>query len=331
MQRVMQPAAVPPGTAAQPNYGTAAASNLEKIGHQGANILGLALSMLLPWGMFTFTYWLLSFEWHFNHLTMCWLSVLMCALIVVALGFFCHAVVQRRIKPSRPVSWYGFVTFTTVLGFVLGCGLGAINYATYMRDYYLISALNFYAGVDPAIIAGTHVLDAGQIVFVNTTSLNKNLSMGWSSGGTVYCAAPIISSSSSSLVSYDFWAVGTGCCTVNQNNFHCANSNSSVTHSGVRVLDQSDIAGYRQAVSLAQATYLIQAARPIFLSWVEDPIAEVSEKQEDGSRMFIIFSFIFFWIQLIAVAFATLRYWRHHSKVGEGRGLLSMRHPPQAA
>lgn len=128
-------------------------------------------------------------------------------------------------------------------------------------------------------------MDAGEIQFIPGSHLDLAKSFGFKNGDT-YCVAPVVGPKKGNATqqTYDFWAVGTNCCSGHTADFHCGEYSNRNAHKGLRFM-RDDIRGYlRLAVQEAEASYNIKATHPIFMYWMEHPSDEVNAFREDGYK-----------------------------------------------
>ena len=265
-----------PGPATYGAMGAASAPVKPSPGWPVCASLSLAVTaVLLPWFVFAASSWSLAFSLHYRHPETCWLILELCGVVVAVCGVAAGLSVQRKrcgdpcaAEPTMLV--FTFVTLLVAL--VLGMRFGQDAYTGSMMLYYQITGMNTYPWVDPAKTSGQQVEDAGRIVFSRESMLGVPLSMGFTRGDT-YCVAPIVSTDSQ-LASYDLWAIGVNCCTSGAADFHCGDTASA--RSGVRLLDARKEELFRLAVQKAEIVHGIQARKPLFFRWVEDPIHDMN-------------------------------------------------------
>lgn len=307
-------------------YGYGAAPSLGGLGkapalfarsqRQRLNVVPMCQCFLLPWLFFCLIYAATSFKLHYASPSVCWAVVAGGLLLVLAAGGFALHAAWRKFRAAgaggagaqpRPPSWLIFLFVTSLLAWTLGVVLGDLNFWTNMQPYYDYTNLNEHVAIDPARMRGQEFMDAGRVTFSNTSALDLRKSMGFRNLDT-YCVAPITVQSHSGtllpLQSYDFWAVGLGCCQTHTADFHCGEFNNPSAHQGLRLLrdDQRDF--FRLAVQQAEATHSIKAAHPLFFFWVGDATAEMESFRDDGYKYFLIGMLAHFSWQMLCVALA---------------------------
>lgn len=284
------------------------------------NIVAIAMSHFVPWILFSTLFGVMSFSTHYQQPLVCYSFVGGGLLVVLISGYLGVDAMRQKAMGNpangpREPSWYVFICFASLLAWVLAVVLGDINFYNNMQPFYDVLNLNTYPSVDPSRMRGQQLMDAGRIVFVNEAKLDISKSMGFKNLDH-YCVAPItISNANAShvdLASYDFWAVGTNCCSGSSNDFHCGEFNNPRAHAGLRLMRDDQRAFFRLAVQQAEAAYSIKAVHPLFLYWMQDPIAEVNAYQDDGFRYYLIGMFAHFVLQLFLVLCAVLAF----SKMG---------------
>eukprot|EP00450_Noctiluca_scintillans_P012540 CAMPEP_0194487850 /NCGR_PEP_ID=MMETSP0253-20130528/7999_1 /TAXON_ID=2966 /ORGANISM="Noctiluca scintillans" /LENGTH=358 /DNA_ID=CAMNT_0039328139 /DNA_START=59 /DNA_END=1136 /DNA_ORIENTATION=- len=276
---------------------------------QRLNITAVLISLFVPWFVFCFVTYLLTFETHHEHpMTM---YVLIGLASWVVFFFMAMAIMQERKisnldtfgTPVQP-KWYLFLFITSLASLLFGVLVGMTIYTSYSRPFYDLIKLGRYTEVNPATMHGEQVMDGGSLVFKDGTTLQKSLAFGFQNN-KIYCVAPL-SFTDLPLNTYDFWAVGIDCCTGNEGSFDCIMPNATI-RSGVRVMEDENREWYRLAVQQAVSYHGIEANHPIFLHWVADADEEVNLYIKTAKRYFFGSMVGTYGAQIIAVALLVLR------------------------
>jgi len=236
------------------------------------------------------------------------LDVVLPLLVVLVCGGYAAMETKRKVAGRGKVPTWGTFFFATMLmAWIAGVAMGDANFFLNLRPFYDISNLGTYLHIDPSLFRGQQLMDAGRIIFTNDTRLDLKRAMSFRNQ-EMYCVAPISiareNGSFETLRTYDFWAVGVGCCSGSNPDFHCGEFNNPSARGGLRLMRDSDRAFFRLAVQQAEAAYNIKAAHPLFFTWMQDPIAEVNAYHAQGSEFFLIgvFSHLVFQSFLVAAA-----------------------------
>mmetsp|Transcript_34708 Transcript_34708/g.91692 ORF Transcript_34708/g.91692 Transcript_34708/m.91692 type:complete len:343 (-) Transcript_34708:58-1086(-) len=269
------------------------------------NIIPMLLNIFVPWGVFTFCHGLTSFwtMYHESHLVWSLLTLV----FAVWLALLVMAIFARR-GIAEP-TWFTYITWAYGAAAFAGCLCGIGNYVEYTRPYYAIQDLKVAHQVDAGRELGQDLMDAGILYFAHNNHLD--ISRSWHfKHRTLYCVAPVITNGTSPLThSYDFWAVGEGCCSTASADFRCGPDwSSATTRSGLRVLDDQVLANYRLAVKQAETLYGIVATHPIFFTWSEDPLTEVNNWNAQAYHNYIFMVVFTFVVSLFFVMVATCNY-----------------------
>merc|ERR1719229_184750 len=152
-------------------------------------------------------------------------------------------------------------------------------------------------------------MDAGRITFVGGAAPDVTKSMGFHNLD-MYCVAPITMGGNQTLGTYDFWAVGTNCCSSHGADFSCAELSNPHAHSGLRLMRENDRAYFRLAVQQAEATYNIQANHPILLYWMQDPLIEINNYRSDANEYLLNGVVGFVVVELVSVVLAVFLFSR---------------------
>jgi len=221
---------------------------------------------------------------------------------------------RRLTTPFRP-TWLYFIAASTLLAWVAALFAGEVNYSTNAWRYHALTNLKFYTNVDPQGDSGQALLDAGQLVFTPGSRVDVSRSISFKSVDT-YCIAPVVSSENH-LGSYDFWATGVNCCgdsSVNASlrggtvaagtNFQCGQDVNNTGAGGLRVLDNDQIPFFRAAVEQAKSKYHIIANKPIFVTWVQDPLGAINLFADRALKSYIFGVLLFCGFQFALVVVA---------------------------
>lgn len=266
----------------------------EKGQRQRVNVVSAYLGLCVPWLVHCLIHGLLSFQWHYHHPFLCAVFV-DCGLVCLLLCSV-HAV-WRKLSHGRLAAptWYTLIILTSLFGWILGAVFGNLNFRVNMEPYYGYQVLNEYFDVNPSLAKGSAFMDGGRMHFSNTSVLDLRRSMGFKNVDT-YCVAPITVTMDGSspwtqampLDHYDFWAVGLGCCSSEQADFHCGEFDNPKAHGGLRLLDDTQRDFFRLAVQQAEATYGIKATHPLFFYWTRSPVKEMNSFRDEGYKYYAI-------------------------------------------
>lgn len=249
----------------------------------------------------------LSFSLHYYKPQVAYGIVLTLLFFVVIFGL--GAARQWRAKMKGQIhepSWFVFLFVTSALSWIAGVSVGEANYHDNLSSYYQILGLNMYSSVDPSEFTGEQVLDAGRIVFSNSSYVDTTMSSGYKKSD-VYCVAPI--KTDVSFTTYDFWAVGINCCSGTSPDFHCDDYNKPEAHSGMRLLDDSEEAFFRLAVQTAESLYNIKASHPLYFTWMYDVSMKSNEAISIDVFLFASISWtVFVFLLTIAMILALSRF-----------------------
>jgi len=251
------------------------------------NLATLCFNVLLPWFMFSAIYSLMSFRIHYDSSSFAWLIVLCSfgvSIVNIILGIMAK---QRDLDPL----WYFYSATACFAAVALGAFFGNMNFSYNMRPYYQIETLEMYPGVSPARDKGSQLMDAGRVYFTDGVGIDMKRAMGFRQS-ELYCVAPIVIGNEK-LPSYDFWAVGTNCCSGVSSDFRCGEYNNPQARAGLRLMRDDQRQFFRLAVQQAEAAYNIKSAHPLFFEWMADPVSAVNTYQENGFKNFLLGTFAY--------------------------------------
>lgn len=283
-------------------------------GRRNANLVAIIACLFIPCIIFVAVSGVQTFSMHYENASLSQLVSMVLLLVVVLFAYFAVMAVRRKTEGVSEPIWYVFIFVTSLLAWIIAYTHGQSNYASNMKPYFDVQQLNVYASVDPSQYRGNQLMDAGRITFTPGSHLDLSLSMGFRNLDT-YCVAPVISGrgNSSNVTTYDFWAVGLNCCSGHAPDFHCGEYNNVRAISGLRLMREDQRAFFRLAVQQAEAAYGIQALHPIFMYWMQDPIAEVNAYQDDGYKYFLLGAILFAMVQLVLVVVLAVVIAKVHS------------------
>jgi len=273
------------------------------------NASAIMLNLFAPWLIFctTFAATALSVRYEFPFV---YELMVTCTFFVMLIpcGMAAKLRLSRHTDSEREPTWHTFLAICMIIAWFGGFVLGDINYVVYTRPYCDMMNLNTYTDVSPAMRRGQQIMDAGTVQFATGSRLDITKSMGFKSK-TLYCVAPI-TIGNTSLPTYDFWAVGTDCCSGGKSNFHCSDWNSPRAKGGLRLLSDKTRPFYRLAVQQAETAYGIKAAHPLFFTWVKDPMQLVEEWRQGAQQALLFWIFGHLVIQAFFVVSASLVFAR---------------------
>uniref|UniRef100_A0A7S4RK31 Uncharacterized protein n=1 Tax=Alexandrium monilatum TaxID=311494 RepID=A0A7S4RK31_9DINO len=259
------------------------------------------VSVLTPCVVFTAVCALLTFSIHFYqpHLSRFLCAAFLAAVLLLGYMAYLSHTREGTARGGTPAR-LTFLFATSLLGWLAGLVSGQLNYSANMYPYFDVTELNIYTSVDPSVSQGQRLMDLGRVMFLPGSHLDLTKVMSFRSS-RMYCIAPVTVGSSGNLSSYDFWAAGVDCCS-GKADFRCGEYRNPHARAGLRLVHGSQHDFFRLAVQQAEATYKIRAPHPIFLHWVQDPIAEIHAYQDEGCKNFLLSICSFFVFQLFAVA-----------------------------
>lgn len=274
------------------------------------NIVAILVNLFVPWLLFCFVFWILSFSFHYANPLTSWLIVALIFMIsVVPFTLLWKMASLKREKhqeeeEDRPM-WYGFLAITCFIAIAAGTLLGSTNYDNNLSKAYDLENLATYRDVDPMNYVGQQMVDAGRIVFNDKTHLDISKSMGFKDSD-LYCVAPIVSDTASAKKYHDFWAVGKNCCSGVSADFTCKGYNDARYHGGLRLMDDTSRPFYRLAVQQAEATYGIKTHKPLFFIWGPDPLQYTADLKRAGLAMYTTGILVALCVQLFTIVCALL-------------------------
>mmetsp|Transcript_46769 Transcript_46769/g.84449 ORF Transcript_46769/g.84449 Transcript_46769/m.84449 type:complete len:388 (+) Transcript_46769:77-1240(+) len=211
---------------------------------------------------------------------------LVCSLFVLLLSVVVGKIYKNHHEKSV-VYWSWFPCWTFFLCFtaaIAGFITGGYLWVNYWQQYSEVSVLKAYRGIDPSFTPGQQIQDVGAVDFMKGTGLDKESAGCFLNAGSTYCIAPIVSNAVSGSIdhslggapefgSYDYFAVGVNCCKCPGLDFQCGDWRNPSAHGGIRSTDVEARPFFRLAVDAWASANRKTVGHPIFLDWVESPVA----------------------------------------------------------
>lgn len=175
--------------------------------------------------------------------------------------------------------WPCWTLLICALAAVAGVVVGNVLWFRYMRQYHDVGALQGYRDIDPSMVPGTQIQDAGVVEFAMGTSIDAAHGGCFVNGGHNYCVAPILQGgrladglgNSPNSGSYDYFAVGVDCCSCPDNDFHCGDWLNPFARGGIRSTDAESRPFFKLAVDSWGSINRKSSEHPLFFEWVATP------------------------------------------------------------
>ncbi|CAK0891849.1 unnamed protein product [Prorocentrum cordatum] len=299
---------------------------LQRRGRRRIDVFSVAAALFLPWALFCAACAVVSFSLRYQQPVLArGITGLLLLPVAVAGVYSVREITGMLRERAGRATWAIFLFLAMLLAWTLGVQFGNYIYTLYLRPFYDIDGLHAYAHVDPSKFRGQQLMDAGRIVFTRDARLDVRRSMGFKNQDT-YCAAPITVGNENvtfkELPSYDFWAVGLNCCG-EKGDFTCGEYNNPDAHAGLRLMRDDQRKFFRLAVQQAESAFNIKSVHPVFVHFMQDPLAEALSYQEGGLRCYFVGLCLHFLLQLSLVAVAVALFQRLDSQTAtldQGRG-----------
>lgn len=226
--------------------------------------------------------------------------------LVLAFGYAALRVWMNSGSPdASPSTWYWFLFVCSLIAWTLGYLIGQENFASNLMPYIAVTSMNNYTNVNPDVARGNQFMDAGRIYFAPGAQVDVSHSLGFRNVET-FCVAPIVTTVNRTGP-YDFWAVGTNCCSGHAADFACGDY--AVTGAaGLRVLSDDLIGFYRLAVQQTEAHYNITTDSPMFVSWVADPQVQIQVYKDSADKSLLVGIFTYLVVQILLTGAAAIAF-----------------------
>jgi hypothetical protein len=250
--------------------------------------------VVVPTLIFIFTFLLLSFNVRFSAKAVAFVGALV--LFAACLAFGAMAVLAAMGKVTGNPVWLGILCVYSLGAWTFAFIDGNMTYHNNMDPYYQLQTMNVYETVNPSTSEGNQYMDAGVINFAEGSWIDRMYTMAFINDD-VYCVAPI-KFETEAQKTYDYWAVGTNCCSKHLFNFNCGMWNNPAARSGIRVMNDKDRSFFRLAVEQASAAYDIPTHHPVFVQWVQSPTDQILGMEEEAYKALYLGTFYTFFCTL---------------------------------
>jgi len=292
-------------------------------------VMWFCLALLVFLAPYQFTSWLallvlaIAFVWQFAALALLLASV----------------VLHDGVKPGFWKSlfyWSYKLAWTMILctlGAVAGGYIGWYLWLNNIRTYRTIGGMQSYKNIDPAILPGDQISDAGLVEFSELVDVDRSRGGCFMHAGDTYCVAPITHGGkvidnlgdAPRFGSYDYFAVGINCCNCPNQDFQCGDWRNPLASGGVRSTDYVSRPFFRLAVDEWSAQWLKVSAHPIFFEWVQDPVHHWKALWYDAFHICVLAAFF-----IVPAVFCTTLVLERLLQFFVDRGYASLLNTPGA-
>lgn len=268
------------------------------------NYLAILVNFWAPWLLFLGIYSMMTFRARYLHPVLAPVTVGVGLFIAVATLFL--AFVTK--KNHKPPAWYGATALAFFIAVAAAAGFGELNYKYNMMPYFTLMNMETYTGINPASEPARKILDVGRVYFTKGTFIDVRKAIGFKDT-TQYCVVPI-TNGRQQLPSYDYWAVGTDCCSGTGPDFACGEYDNPHSRAGLRLVNDDQRPFFRLAVQQAEAMYNIKSEHPMFFQWMQDPVQQMVFYRDDGFFYFMIGLICHFLFNAAWVACFSWSFWK---------------------
>mmetsp|Transcript_21520 Transcript_21520/g.47303 ORF Transcript_21520/g.47303 Transcript_21520/m.47303 type:complete len:323 (+) Transcript_21520:174-1142(+) len=259
---------------------------------KGVSWSRIAKNSLLPALFFTTIMALLVFKWRFEHRV-----IVFCVKIgleVLVLGTAAYLAFQCWMNKGK-LGWPLYFLLALLVADFEANQWGEWTWKKLMGPAYDYENLQTYGNINPSNSTGKRFGDAGVMYFSQGTSMDRS-SAGCFVNDQTYCIAPIVRTDSGILdlasnSSQDFFAVGVDCCDCPVVNFRCGAWADPFASSGLRQVDNADLAYYLLAAQKWSAAFNRPTVNPLFFHFASDPVVLERSFMKRGIQTFFWCSF----------------------------------------
>jgi len=219
--------------------------------------------------------------------------------MVVYVGGIWRTIRESVARLSAVVFWLYWPFWrlaAIVVAVALACSYGDHLWYNYFRLYEEYYRLQAYDNVDPYMVSGTRLQDAGLVVFNTSSGVDRSKASCIVNGHT-YCVAPIIRGgvvnpgvSQSNSGAQDLFMAGIDCCNCPVTDFRCGDwDDSSGKLGGMRLLDKANSRMFRLAAEKWMANYDKVIAHGVFFEWANEPIVAWKKLWRHGFHLAMLY------------------------------------------
>lgn len=256
----------------------------------------VSLHSLLPWTYFTAILSLLCLYWpRYEHPHLAMLLVWLLSILFIGNSLISIIAAWQRTRPGHvwhDLHWPVFSLLMLVACWGVATTLGQTLYWKYMHKFYDLENLQEYGGIDPSGTSAKQIQDAGRVYFTPDAYLDRTQAGCYVKGKT-YCIAPIvingnIHSKVPQTGSYDYFAVGTDCCSCPDRDYKCGEYNNPLAAGGIRYVNDEDRVFFNLAVDAWKSTYSVASVNPMFFEWTANPRMKQRATRDTGLACYIL-------------------------------------------
>lgn len=174
-----------------------------------------------------------------------------------------------------------------------------VTYVHFLQPYHELGLGATYLDMLPSQSA-LGASDASAIVFAEGTSIDTSRSYGFvdgrTTGGTIYCVAPVSNHWTLAEPGVQFFAAGINCCG-KLTGFGCSQGGTGARGATILASEETADPGFRKAIEGAAVAHQIQPGTGyLLLNMVKDPMEMRTDRFDSAVRLLLIYAFVYLWI-----------------------------------
>mmetsp|Transcript_52921 Transcript_52921/g.140707 ORF Transcript_52921/g.140707 Transcript_52921/m.140707 type:complete len:286 (-) Transcript_52921:59-916(-) len=182
-------------------------------------------------------------------------------------GALCVAMFVHTCRARSSLLWPVFFTLCMIVSDLGAAVIGEWTWKALSEPEFDFEALATYMEVD-VHSSGKRYSDAGRVYFVAGTRVEKDAASCFVNERT-YCIAPIVRGAGNS--SQNFFSSGIDCCDCPVTTWRCGAWEDPFAASGLRQVNNADLAFYRLAADKWSVEYAQSVADALFFEFTKDP------------------------------------------------------------